>query len=93
MSFQKDDQSGDLDLLASHIRATLESPIQGGIQRYVKAFINDSYLYSPDRPKMLLLLKKIENCTQIINDSIQVYASMSEDDRLLTKMMGDYKKF
>ena len=79
--------------MASHIRATLESPIQGGIQRYVNAFINDSYLNSSERPKVLLLLKKIELCSQIINDSIQVYASMSDDDRLLTKMNGDYKRF
>ena len=53
--------SKDLQLLSNLISATLSSPIQGGIERYINAFITEEYLQSHnDKPKVLLLFSKME---------------------------------
>ncbi|CDW89623.1 dedicator of cytokinesis protein 2 [Stylonychia lemnae] len=91
---QSNQEEAELELMSSHIRATLESPIQGGIQRYINAFVTEQYLHSPtDRPKVLLLFKKMEDCSKVLNDAIQLYAQKSNNDFIQTKMSGDYGKF
>eukprot|EP00347_Sterkiella_histriomuscorum_P008264 403345746 len=84
----------EIDGLQSLVRSTLESPIQGGIQRYLNAFLNESYLHSPqDKPKVLVLFKMMEDCSAVINDAVQLLQQKSQNEIMQTKMNGDYLKF
>ncbi len=62
---QSHDQS-DFESLTSTIRAALESPIQGGVVKYVNTFIKEQNLRGPQREKTLVLFGKIQECEQAI---------------------------
>jgi hypothetical protein len=61
----------DFEFLTSQIRAALESPIQGGIERFINTFITEANLKGNQRDKTLALFAKIEECNQVIHYGIQ----------------------
>lgn len=83
----------DFDFLTSQIRAALESPIQGGIIKYVQTFVTPQTLKGNQRAKTVALFEKMEMCDQMINDGIQAIASFTQEEKMLTKINGDYKQF
>jgi hypothetical protein len=60
----------NVDKLQSLIRGTLESPISGGVKRIIHTFINEEYLLSQDKPKVLELFLKIEEHGNVLKDAI-----------------------
>ena len=91
------EDASDFEFLTSQIRAALESPIQGGIIKYVQTFVTPQNLKGSQRNKTVTLFDKIELCDQMINDGIQAIASFTQEETMLTKMLtkinGDYKQF
>lgn len=83
----------DFEFLTSQVRAALESPIQGGIVKFINIFITETNLKSNQRDKTVLLFIKIEECNQIINDGIQAIQTFTKDETMLTKINGDYNSF
>ena len=83
----------DFEFLTSQVRCALESPIQGGVVKYINIFITDTSLKGNQKDKTLMLFCKIEECDQVINDGMQAIQSFSQDERMLTKINGDYKSF
>lgn len=83
----------DFEFLTTQVRCALESPIQGGVVKYINIFITEASLTGAEREKTLVLFKKIEECDSVIYDGIQAIQSFSQDERMLTKIHGDYKVF
>jgi hypothetical protein len=83
----------DFEMLTSQIRAALESPIQGGIEKFINKFITDANLKGHQREKTLMLFCKIEECNNIISDAIQAIQSFTNNETMLNKINGDYKNF
>jgi hypothetical protein len=63
------------------------------VVKYINTFITEGTLKGHQREKTLLLFSKIEECDQVINDGIQAIQSYATDERILTKIHGDYKMF
>ena len=91
-AIQSEDAS-DFESLTSQIRAALESPIQGGVIKYINTFINDQSLRGPQRDKTLKLFAKIEQCKFSMKYGIQTITSFTSEETMLTKINGDYRQF
>ncbi len=89
----KTEDKSDFEFLTSQIRAALESPIQGGIIKYVNTFITEVNLKGYQRQKTLLLFQKIEECEQSIYDGIQAIQSFTSEETMTTKIIGDFNSF
>lgn len=83
----------DYETLTSQIRAALESPIQGGLERFINTFITEPNLRGNQRDKTLLLFQKIEECNQVINEGIQAIKSFTNQETMINKINGDYTNF
>lgn len=82
----------DFDFLTQQIKASLESPIQGGMKRYIVTFITKPNLQK-DKVKTLQLLSKIMQCLAVINDGIQAIQSFTQEETMLTIIQQDYQNF
>lgn len=80
-------------MLTSQIRAALESPIQGGVVRFIIIFVVDSALKGTQREKTIKLFEKIEECQEKIMFGIQTIEAFAPEETILTKINGDYRQF
>ena len=83
----------DFEFLTSQIRAALESPIQGGIEKFINTFITEANLKGNQREKTLTLFSIIEECDQSIYYGIQAIQSFTSNETMVNKINGDYKNF
>jgi hypothetical protein len=79
--------------LTSQIRVALESPIQGGLERFINTFITEQNLSGNKKDKTLLLFKKIEECNLVINEAIQAIKSFTNQEIIIFRINGTYNYF
>ena len=87
------EDANDFEFLTSQIRAALESPIQGGIEKFINTFITEVNLKGNQREKTLALFSKIEECNKVIDEGIQAIQSFTTNETMVNKINGDYKNF
>jgi hypothetical protein len=83
----------DFEFLTSQIRAALESPIQGGIEKFINTFITETNLRGPHKEKTLVLFSKVEDCNRVINEGLQAIKAFTNQETMINKINGDYTNF